>query len=96
VHIYTELYSTAFNKTISFGYNLRKHKTGYSVNKFVTIFVTDETSINLDYTKSINFVHSLTSIQVSLAEEQTLYRASINIMANVETKTVKFGSELGI
>ena len=61
VHIYTELYSTAFNETILFGDYLRKHKTCYSVNKYVIIFVTDETSINLDYTKSINFVQSLIS-----------------------------------
>jgi len=31
------------------------------VNKLVIIFVTDETSINLDCTKSINFVQSLAS-----------------------------------
>jgi len=50
VLIYTDLYSTAFNETIFFGDYFRKHKTGYSVNKSVTIhvFVTDETSINLD------------------------------------------------
>jgi len=42
------------------------------VNKSVTIIVTDETNINLDYTKSINFVQSLTSSQVSLAEERSV------------------------
>ena len=57
----TELYSTAFNETILFCDYLRKHKTGYNVNKLVIIFVTDETSINLDCTKSINFVQSLAS-----------------------------------
>jgi hypothetical protein len=67
-----KIYSTACNETILFGDYLRKHKTGYRMNKFVTIFITDETSINLDYTKSINFVQSLTNSQVSSADEQTV------------------------
>jgi len=72
VHIYIDLYSTAFSETILFGDYFRKHKTGFSVNKYVTIFVTDGTSINLDYTKHVNFVQSLISSQVSLADEQTV------------------------